>query len=151
MGSADHGKVLNRPSRSFPFTTTTKRRFHVSHIVTVKTQVRDPAAIQAACQRLRLPQPVQGTHRLFTSSATGLAVQLPKWRYPVVCDVGTGQLHYDNFKGHWGEQKHLDAFLQAYAVEKARIEARRKGHVVTEQTLADGSIKLTVQVAGGAT
>ena len=122
----------------------------MSHIVTVKTQIRDPAAIQAACQRLRLPQPVQGTHRLFTNSTTGLAVQLPSWRYPVVCDIGTGQLHYDNFKGHWGEQKYLDAFLQNYAVEKAKIEARRNGHVVTEQALADGSIKLTVQVAGGA-
>jgi hypothetical protein len=50
----------------------------------------------------------------------------------------------------WGEQKHLDAFLQAYAVEKAKIEARRKGHSVTEQSLADGSIKLIVRV-GGAT
>ena len=113
--------------------------------------LRDPAAVRAACQRLGLPQPVQGTHKLFTGSATGLAVALPRWRYPAVCDVSTGQVHYDNFKGHWGEQQHLDAFLQSYAVEKAKIEARRKGHVVTEQALADGSIKLTVQVAGGAT
>jgi hypothetical protein len=35
-------------------------------------------------------------------------------------------------------------------VERARAEARKKGHVCTEQTLADGSIKLTIQVAGGA-
>jgi hypothetical protein len=122
----------------------------VSHLVSIKTEVRDVAAVQAACQRLRLPPPVQGTHRLFTNQATGLAVQLPNWRYPLVCDVATGQLHYDNFKGHWGEQKCLDAFLQSYAVEKAKIESRRRGHVVTEHALADGSIKLTVQVAGGA-
>ena len=50
----------------------------------------------------------------------------------------------------WGEQRQLDAFLQAYTVEKARIEARKKGHSVTEQQLADGSIKLTIQVGGGA-
>lgn len=36
------------------------------------------------------------------------------------------------------------------AVEKAKIEARKKGHSVTEQSLADGSIKLTVQVGGAA-
>ena len=30
--------------------------------------------------------------------------------------------------------------------EKVRIEARRAGHAVTEQPLADGIIKLTVQV-----
>ncbi len=48
----------------------------------------------------------------------------------------------------WGEQRELDRFLQGYAVEKARIEARRRGHTVTEQSLADGSIKLTIQVGG---
>jgi hypothetical protein len=50
----------------------------------------------------------------------------------------------------WGDQRQLDRFLQAYAVEKAKIEARKRGHSVTEQALADGSIKLTLQVAGGA-
>jgi hypothetical protein len=48
------------------------------------------------------------------------------------------------------DQRHLDAFLQSYAVEKARIEARKKGHTVTEQQLANGSLKLTINV-GGAT
>ncbi len=122
----------------------------MSHLVTVKTEVRDAAAVQAACQRLRLPPPVQGTHKLFTSTVTGLAVQLPKWRFPAVCDVATGQVQYDNFRGHWGEQKHLDTFLQAYAVEKARAECRRKGHTCTEQALSDGSIKLTINVGGAA-
>lgn len=122
----------------------------MSHIVSIKTEVRDPAAVRAACQRLGLPQPVQGTHRLFTSSATGLAVVLPKWRYPAVCDCSTGQVHYDNFKGHWGEQAKLDQFLQSYAVEKAKIEARRRGNTCTEQQLADGSIKLTINVGGAA-
>ena len=50
----------------------------------------------------------------------------------------------------WGDRKHLDKLLQAYACEKAKIEARRRGHSVTEQTLADGSIKLTIGVQGGA-
>jgi hypothetical protein len=50
----------------------------------------------------------------------------------------------------WGDQQQLDRFLQAYAVEKARIEARKKGHSVVEQTLPNGAIKLTIQV-GGAT
>jgi len=50
----------------------------------------------------------------------------------------------------WGAPQELDKFLQAYAVERAKIEARLKGHSVTEQALADGSIKVTIQVAGGA-
>ena len=121
----------------------------MSHIVVVKTEIRDAAAVRAACQRLGLPPPVQGTHRLFTSQATGLAVALPKWRYPAVCDLSSGQMHYDNFRGHWGDPAKLDQFLQAYAVERAKAEVRRKGHQVTEAKLADGSIKLTVQVNGG--
>ena len=122
----------------------------MSHIVTIKTEVRNAGAVQAACQRLGLPVPVQGKHKLYGSQQTGLGVKLPGWNFPVVCDLASGQLHYDNFGGHWGEQKQLDAFLQAYAVERARIEARKKGYSVTEQRLADGSIKLTVQVVGQA-
>ncbi|HWA97694.1 MAG TPA: hypothetical protein VG713_04355 [Pirellulales bacterium] len=44
----------------------------------------------------------------------------------------------------------LGSFLQAYATEKAKLEARRRGHSITEQLLANGSIKLSIRVAGGA-
>jgi len=44
----------------------------------------------------------------------------------------------------WGDQVQLDRFLQAYAVEKAALEARKLGHTVSEQLLADGSIKLQI-------
>lgn len=120
----------------------------MSHIVQVQTEVRDPIAVAAACSRLHLQHPLQGTFQLFSSEVTGLGVQLPDWRYPVVCDLPSGQVRFDNFEGRWGEQAHLDRFLQIHAVEKARIEARKKGHTVTEQALADGSIKLTIQVGG---
>jgi hypothetical protein len=122
----------------------------LSHIVSIQTEVREPAAIRSACDRLELPEPVFGKVKLFSSSETGWAVQLPEWRYPVVADVNTGKLAYDNYNGRWGEQKQLDRFLQGYAVEKAMIEARKKGHSVIEQPLEDGSIKLTVSVGGAA-
>ena len=66
-----------------------------------------------------------------------------------VIDTTTGQVHFDNFNGAWGDQAQLDRFLQIYAVERTRIEARKKGHQITEQALADGSIKLTITVGGG--
>ena len=122
----------------------------MSHIVTIRTEVRDVAAVRAACKRLGLAEPVQGETKLFSGQAEGLIVRLPDWQFPIVCDVVTGQVQYDNFSGRWGDQAHFDHFLQAYAVEKCRIEARTKGHSVTEQALADGSIKLTVQIEGGA-
>jgi len=118
----------------------------VSHIVEIHTEVRDAAAVRAACQRLRLSPPVQGTHTLFTSEATGLAVYLPDWKYPAVCQLDTGQIQYDNYQGRWGDQQHLDRFLQGYAVEKAKIESRRAGHTCTERELSDGSIRVTIHV-----
>lgn len=122
----------------------------MSHIVQIQTQVRDGSAVAAACRRLGLPEPVHNTVEVYTSTETGLCVQLPGWSFPVVCDLSTGSLKYDNYSGSWGEQKHLDQFLQAYAVEKTKLEARKQGHNVLEQALQDGSIKLTVQVGGTA-
>ncbi len=120
----------------------------MSHIVTIKTEIKDASAVRAACQRLSLAKPIQGPTKLYSGWATGLAVQLPEWVYPVVCNLPTGQLQFDNFNGRWGDQKHLDKFLQSYAVEKTKIEARKKGHLVSEVLLSDGSVKLTIQVQG---
>ena len=123
----------------------------MSHVVTVKTQIRDPAALTAACRRLGLDEPTSGTAKLFSGQATGLIVQLRGWRYPAVIDTGTAEIRYDNYGGVWGQQSDLDRLLQAYAVEKSRIEARKAGHgIVGEQTLPDGAVKLTIHVGGQA-
>ena len=122
----------------------------MSHIVEIRTEIRDEAAVKAACTRLQLPTPEHKTVRLFNATATGLCVQLPNWSYPVVANLQTGQLQYDNYQGHWGEQKYLNSFLQGYAVEKAKIEARKKGHMCSETRLEDGSIKVTIRVGGAA-
>jgi hypothetical protein len=122
----------------------------LSHIVTIKTEVRDAEAVRAACKRLGLEEPVQGTARLFSGEVSGLLVKLPGWLYPVVADLSTGQINFDNYEGAWGDPKHLDAFRQAYAIEKAKLEARKQGHSVHEQPLPDGSVKLVIQVGGGA-
>lgn len=122
----------------------------MSHIVEIRTEVRDPVAVAAACRRLGLPEPEPGTARLFEGEAAGLLVRLPGWLYPAVVDLATGAVRYDNYGGAWGDPAHLDRFLQRYAVEKASLEARRRGHSVLEQPLPDGSIKLTIGVGGGA-
>ena len=122
----------------------------MSHIVQVQTEVRDEAAVQAACSRLRLPRATRGTFQLYSSEETGLGIELPHWKYPVVANTDTGQLWFDNYEGRWGTQEFLDQFLQAYAVERTKIEARKQGHSVVEQRLDNGSIKLTVQVGGAA-
>jgi hypothetical protein len=120
----------------------------MSHIVTVVAEIRDPDAIVAACRRLGLAEPVYGSATLFEGQATGWLVKLPGWLYPIVCDTATGTVRFDNYNQAWGKQEQLDRLLQAYAVEKAHLEARKRGHHVVEQSLADGSIEVTIQVGG---
>jgi hypothetical protein len=122
----------------------------MSHVVEVRTEVRDPLAAAAACPRLGLPEPARGTAQPYSGEASGLLVRLPGRAYPAVFDTATGQARCDNFEGRWGDTAHLGRFLQAYAVERAKIEARERGYAATEQALADGSIKLTISVGGGA-
>ena len=117
----------------------------MSHIVTIESKVRDPGAITAACARLNLPAPVQGTAQLFSGECTGLLVQFPGWHYPAVIDTQTGQVKFDNFEGNWGDPVHLDQasckFMQS---RRRKLEARKRGYTVTEQAISDGSIKLQI-------
>lgn len=120
----------------------------MSHLVSIQTQVRDPIAVTAACARLKLPAPVHRTVQLFSAEETGLAVELPGWRYPVVCQTESGNLKFDNFQNRWGHQSELERFLQAYAVEMVKLQARRQGRTAIEQPLADGSIRVQIAVSG---
>lgn len=40
----------------------------MSHIVTIKTEIRDEQAVKAACSRLKWEEPVFTRYRLFSSS-----------------------------------------------------------------------------------
>ena len=118
----------------------------MSHIVQIKSEVRDEAAVRAACLRLKWEQPTFGTFNVFSVQRTGLGIRLPNWTYPVVCDLQTGAVDFDNYNGAWGKQETLDAFMQAYTIEKAKLEAAKNGHSVYEEALSDGSVKLSVTV-----
>ena len=76
----------------------------MSHIVSIQTQIRDATAVMAACHRLGLPPPSERTVQLFSESVAGLAVELPGWRYPVVCNLASGSLKFDNYGGVWKGQ-----------------------------------------------
>ena len=122
----------------------------MSHIVTIQVEVKDFDAIKSACRRLDLKEPVLGKATVFETELKGVIVELPDWIYPVVCNLETGEVKYDTYGENWGEEKHLHRFIQMYSVEKATLEARRKGYGVMEQPLADGSVKLTVNMGGAA-
>lgn len=118
----------------------------MSHIATIETEIRDPGAIAAACQRIGAKALGVSTFDVFGVQTAGFGVQLNGWTFPVVCNTKTGAVSYDNYNGRWGAIAELDRFKQAYAIEKAKAEARKAGHSVREQAQADGSVKLTISL-----
>lgn len=122
----------------------------MSHVVQIKTEIRDFNAVKQACQRLQLERPVHGTFQLYSSAETGCGVQLRDWKYPVVCKLDSGEIRYDNYNGRWGHTQRLDEFVQRYSVEKSKLEARKQGFTAAESLLEDGSIKVTINAGGDA-
>lgn len=116
----------------------------MSHIVSIQTKVTDFVAVNAASARLGLEAPVVGTAELYSGNFSGMLIRLPGWHYPAVADLTTGELKFDNYGGAWGEQAELDRFLQAYAIEKIKLESRGKGYAVNEEAMSDGSVKLEI-------
>ena len=121
----------------------------MSHVVTIETKLKDPAALSAACTRLRLPEPKAETVKFFDGSEhAGLAVRPPGFVYPIVVQED-GTTLSDTYGGRWGDDAFLGRLKQAYAVEAAKLQAKARGHRCTETTLPDGGVKLTV-TAGAA-
>ncbi len=118
----------------------------MSHIVTGKAKLTKRTAIDAACKRLGIAAPVDGSHKVYQTNVKGLGVKLPGWNYPVVIHPETGEMKFDNYHGSWGKQEELDKFQQAYEVERQKAAARATGYTVSETVQADGTVQLEVLV-----
>lgn len=134
----------------------------MSHVVKVKAlKITDPGAIGSAVDRLpdvHLIAPggqrvgtvdeATGAHNLYGEKTNaGVGVQLPGWHYPVIINTETGEVAFDNYSGHWGKEIELDRFVQAYAVERTKMEAMAQNFAMAqEEELPDGSIKLSYQL-----
>jgi hypothetical protein len=57
----------------------------MSHIVSVKTEIRDAAAVQAACQRLGLGPPLRSKTKLFAARREAWPCKCPTG-YIVISD-----------------------------------------------------------------
>ncbi len=120
----------------------------MSHVVTIETKLKDPAAIQAACARLKLPEPQTETVKFFDGAEhTGIAVRPTGFVYPLLIEE-SGAVRCDTYEGRWGDDGFVNRLKQAYAVEAAKLQAQQRGHRITESPLPDGGIKLTAGAAG---
>ena len=116
----------------------------MSHTVKVSVSLKDPAIIERARIRCGLPALKEGTHKLYSGTFKGLALQLPNWNYPVVINTETGEAKYDNYSGKWGKQVELDKLCQAYALEAGTSAFQAQGYTVTEEPVVDvpGDVRL---------
>jgi len=141
----------------------------MSHLVTIKTEIRDVGAVRAACLRLGWTfMEGQKTYAWFGESVgdyplpEGItvddlgkcdhAIRVPKARYEIgLVKRGQKFLPVWDFWCSGGLSEDTGSkFAQAYAVERTKAEARRQGRLVTETAMPNGKIKLTISLEGGA-
>jgi len=102
----------------------------MSHTMNIQLELHDRDALLAACERLGLTM-TEGRHKLYSTTEEGIAISLPGWKYPIVIKED-GSVAYDNFNGSWGKEEELNKLKAYYGLEKAKIEARKKGYSVYE-------------------
>jgi hypothetical protein len=147
----------------------------VSHIVTIQAELRDLAAIKAACKRLGWEFVANketfewygryvGDYPVFQQQLLDLgievtdygkcthAIKVPGARYEIGL-VAKG----NKFVPLWDtwrpgglqdvtNETGMNGFLAAYAVEKTKLEARRKGYQVKEHKADNGNVELEITV-----
>jgi len=119
----------------------------MSHTMNIQLELHDKDALFAACERLGLTM-TEGRHRLYQTEEEGIAVRLPGWKYPVVVKED-GMIAYDNYNGRWGKEEELNKLKAFYGLEKAKIEARKRGYSVYETfNNRTQEIELRIQIGG---
>ena len=123
---------------------------NMSHFTTIKTQIKDIAALQSACKEMNLTlltnakargyagQIRQGDFVIKLNGPYDIAVnRQPDSTYALTTDWWDGSVEKE-VGSNFGK------LLQLYAVHKASAEARKKGLSVLRQPQRNGSIKLVL-------
>ena len=126
----------------------------MSHFTTIKTQIKDIAALRSACSELKLPLRQNAEARGYSSQTRrgDFVIQL-SGPYDIAVNRqpdGTYGLTTDWWQGYVEKEvgPSFGKLLQLYGVHKATAEARKKGLSVLRQPQRNGSIKL-VLLGGG--
>jgi hypothetical protein len=122
----------------------------MSHFVSIKTQIKDIAALRDACAELGLAV-LDHTGARGYGGATHLGDHVIRLKGPFDIAAnrqpdGNYQLSCDWWEGHVEREvgSQYGRLLQLYATHKATREARRKGLTVQRAQRSDGSIRLTI-------
>lgn len=122
----------------------------MSHFTTIRTQIKDITALQAACREMNLTiRPNADARGYAGQSRRGDFVIQLNGPYDIAVNRqpdSTYGLTTDWWQGHVEQQvgANFGKLLQLYAVHKATVEARKKGLSVMRQSQRNGSIKLVL-------
>ena len=122
----------------------------MSHFTTIKTQIKDITALRAAVSELGLQLLANAEARGYISNKTkGDFVLRLKGPYDVALNQqpdGTFGLTTDWWDGHVEREvgQNFGRLLQLYGVQKATLEAKKKGMTVLRRSQPNGSIKLVL-------
>lgn len=97
-----------------------------SHTVKIKVEYRDPRVLERACNNLGWKWHGQAKHHLYEADVQGHGFTPEGWSYPAVL-ASDGELHYDTFNGHWGDETKLEALRSEYAMVAAEQAAMDLG------------------------
>jgi hypothetical protein len=122
----------------------------MSHFTTIKTQIKDIEALKSTCKELGLTVLQNAEARgYYTNTTKGDYVIRLKGPYDIALnkqpDSSFG-ITADLWEGEVEREvgKNYGKLMQLYAVHKATIEARKKGHLTRRSQQKDGSIKLVI-------
>ena len=125
----------------------------MSHISKIELEVKDLAVLRQACERLGLTfMENQQSFKWFGSEAGACnhAIRIPEAEYEIgiIQRNGRYELECDFFDSRIEDAVGKDGgyLKQAYAVEKVKLEARRKGYYAIEQKHKN-AIRITVRAA----
>ena len=122
----------------------------MSHFTSIKTQIKDIAALRSACKELGLPVLQNAEARGYaTNKLKGEFVIQLKGPYDIAVNKqpdGSFGFTADLWQGCVEKEvgKDYGKLLQLYGVHKATIEARKKGLSVMRRPQTNGSIKLVL-------
>lgn len=126
----------------------------MSHITSIELEIRDLGALKAACGRLGLTFMEGQQNCLYYKGQTAScshAIQVPGAEYEVgVVASGNGGygLVWDPYQAGGLASvlgDNAGKLKQAYGIEKAKIEARKKGYSVYERVKDNGAITLNIE------
>ena len=122
----------------------------MSHFTTVKTQIKDIAALRSACAELGLTVKQNAQARGYYENKTkGDYVIKLKGPYDIALNQqpdGSFGITADLWEGHVEKEvgKNYGKLMQLYGVHRVALEARKKGLSVLRRPQQNGSIKLVL-------